>query len=429
MSKTSTGRSLVLILSSALLATTMPLSVSAQELDDLSVLEPRTLVEAVLARNPDMEAIQAAWDAQKAAEEATGALDDPMLSVSVAPFSLGGGEARTGYGVQVEQRFPFPGKRGLARQAAREEARMAGLDHEDFRLELARVAVRAYADYVAAHESLTLKQRQEELARETVTIAEGLYTVGRVPQQEPLQAELERVRLEHDRIVLETAVRLARTRLNTLLHRSPDAALPPPASLPEVRLSFTDATGEGHPRLQAAQAGVDAAAAAESLARRQFWPDFGVMAGYENMWEMPEHRWMLGATINVPLQRNVRHAAVDESRYRGTERRARLQSEQARLAAELADARHRAQETHHDLMLLEERTLPVARAQLEAAQSAYEAGQVNLTALLDAQRSLWAFEEREVNARAELAAYLADYNYALGLLPRVEATEHDGEQP
>ena len=399
------------------------------ELTRAEVLEAPALVEAVLARNPDMEAMQAAWQASQEVERGSGAWDDPMLGASLAPLSLGG-EARTGYAVQLEQRFPFPGKRGLEKDAAREGARMAEYGRETVRLQLARLTVRAFADYAAAHEALVLKHRQEDLARETVTVAEGLYTVGRVPQQEALQAELERVRLEHDRIVLETDWHTARARLNALLHREQDALLPPPAPLPErVALPEPNTDEQSHPRLQTLEAGIAAADAEEALARREYWPDFTIMAGYDNMWEMSEHRWMAGASINVPIQRTPRRAAVDEARYRSAEQRARLRGEQAQLKEAVTIALHRAREAHHDLVLLEERTLPVARAQVEAARSAYEAGQVTLTALLDAQRSLWAFEEREIKARAELSAYLADYDYARGLLPRLDPNTHHGEAP
>ena len=49
------------------------------------LLTPRQLVAAVLARNPTLPAMQAAWQAAQSRIEPAAALDDPMLSYAVAP--------------------------------------------------------------------------------------------------------------------------------------------------------------------------------------------------------------------------------------------------------------------------------------------------------------------------------------------------------
>lgn len=55
------------------------------ELDDLRRLDRQALIEAVLARNPSVEAAREGWSAALAEYPQVTALDDPMVEYSLAP--------------------------------------------------------------------------------------------------------------------------------------------------------------------------------------------------------------------------------------------------------------------------------------------------------------------------------------------------------
>ena len=55
------------------------------------------------------------------------------------------------------------------------------------------------------------------------------------------------------------------------------------------------------PELRAQRAVIAARQAELELARRGRQPDFEAMAGYNSMWDTPEHRWMVGLGLDHAL--------------------------------------------------------------------------------------------------------------------------------
>src|SRR4051812_11405518 len=88
-------------------------------------------------------------------------------------------------------------------------------------------------------------------------------------------------------------------------HGSAAPAGPPKARPPP------DGGGGNRPELASLGARLGGADAAVSLARSAYWPDVGVMVQYQNMLPMPEDHFMVGVSLNVPLQLGRRSAAVD----------------------------------------------------------------------------------------------------------------------
>ena len=58
-----------------------------------------------------------------------------------------------------------------------------------------------------------------------------------------------------------------------------------------------------HPRQVAAAARIRARRADVAQADRAFYPDFEVMASYDSMWDLWQHRWMIGAVGEPALMR------------------------------------------------------------------------------------------------------------------------------
>ena len=79
--------------------------------DTAEPLHRATLIEAVLAHNPNLEAAHQAWQAALARESKVAALADPTLGYSLAPLSIGSGDVRFGQRIELSQRLPYPGVR------------------------------------------------------------------------------------------------------------------------------------------------------------------------------------------------------------------------------------------------------------------------------------------------------------------------------
>jgi len=384
-------------------------------------LDRAALVGAVLARNPDVESARQAWRGALTEYRRATSLEDPMLSCSFAPLSIGGGaDVPFGQEIVVEQKIPFPGKRRLAGEVALAEAEAMRSEVDSVRLELALMASNLYDDYYLAARSLEVNQHHGQLLGQMKKSAEAQYVAGQASQQDPLQAEVELANLERDRITLEAERDTSVAQLNGLLRRSPDAPLPPAAELPAPPGLDADrrellAQALAHrPELGAAGARIRGGEAAMDLAGREFYPDLGVMGSYNSMWDMPEHRWMFGITLDIPLQRGRRRAATQAAEARTARARSQDLRLRDQIAVEVARAHVRVLEGARVVRLLDERLVPVARDQVRAALAGFSAGKNAFTAVVDAEKNQREVELQFHAARAELWRRVAALDRAVG---------------
>lgn len=389
-----------------------------------TTLEAEELVSAALSRSPTLPAAEAAVRAARERARQVGALEDPMAAVMVAPLSLGGGDAALGYEVRASQRLPYPGKRPLRRAVATAEAEGAEQELAQARLDVATSASTLFADYHLVAEHQEVVAEHVALLEAFQRVATARYAAGLAPQQAPLQAELELGEMLQEQVSLRARERVLRAQINALLHRAADAPLPPPAPLdlpsspPTASLEVTKEALTGRPEARAQQAEVAARRAALDLTRRGLYPDLELMAGYSSMWDMPEHRLVVGAGVNLPFfsRRRIR-AEIAEAEARVAEAEAEQQRIDDTFQARLAEATASTDEASQHLQLFRDRVLPAARDQVEAARAAFESGEQPMLALIEAERGL---RSAELGYHEVVAAYLrqaAEVERQLGRLP------------
>jgi len=383
---------------------------------DKSSLTSAHLVEAVLARNPDIPTMEAVWMAAKARIRQASSFDDPMLSYSIAPQSVGADGLDFGQKLSFSQRLPWPGKRGLRGDVARAESDAAFVGIGQARLKLTETAKAAYADWYFVHAAIRINGINKSLLQEFQNIAGIKYSAGRASRQDALRAEVKRVLLEHRDIVLERQRRDVLASINTLLQRLPDQSLPPPAGLPGIiplptveRLRAR--VLEHHPELRALMARTQASRHRERLAERNDYPDITLNAGYNTLWNQREKRLTVGASINIPLQ-GKRHAAKDEARALTLHLDSRQRATVSQLMGDLQRAVEKVRESEHVLSLYQGRLLPLAEENLEAARSDYETGSGNFFDLISAEKNLMQTRLQREQARA-------DYHRRLAALERL----------
>jgi len=376
------------------------------------------LVEAVLARNPDIPTMEATWEAAKARIEQANAFDDPMLSYSIAPQSAGADDMDFGQKLSLSQRLPWPGKRDLRGDVARAESDAAFVGIEQVRLKLTETTKAAYADWYFVHAAIRINGINKSLLQEFQNIAEIKYSAGRASRQDALRAEVERVLLEHRDIVLERHRRDVLADINTLLQRLPDQPLPLPAGLPEtIPLLAVEQLRklalEHHPALRALVARSQASRYRERLAERNDYPDITLNAGYNTLWNQSEKRLTIGASINIPLQ-GKRRAAKDEARAMTLRLDSQQRAKVSQLMGDLQRAVEKVRESEHVLSLYQDRLLPLAEENLQAAQSDYETGSGNFLDLISAEKNLMQTRLQREQARADYHRRLAALEHIVG---------------
>lgn len=384
------------------------MALAGPDLDFGPTVSRDELVHSVIARNPALEAAEAAVTAARARIRASGAWPEPRIGASLAPLSLGG--HATGWGVELAQALPLSGRPGLERTMARVRAARAEQDLAAVRLELAHATSELFDDWWLVERALELARVHVERLEELERSVRDRYVVGRAPEAAVLTAEVERLRLEREILALAARRDGTLAALNALLHREVDAPLAPPEAPSEPRTTPPSADlPVDWPDLRSIQASAELARVQERLARRAWTPDPMLMTEYSNMWPHEDHRWMVGLSVDVPVAVGARHGAVDAARAERAAAEARLaralddaMAEQHRSWLE-ADAARRAWE------LLAGRLVPVAAQRTDAARIAFEADRLDFQDLVEAERAL---------LEAELAAHtaLADHHRALAAL-------------
>ena len=406
-----------------------PAAARAQEdaLDGAERLDRAALMRMVLERNPSVDAARHAWRAAAAEVPQAGALPYPTVDYGVAPLSFGP-EDRLGQRVQATQRIPFPGKLGLREAMARAEAEMAEGDFRAMRLEIALAASLLFDDWYEVHRALEINAEHQELLDDFKRIAAARFASGQASMQDPLQAEVELAHLEHREIVLETERAVLRARINALLHRATRASLPPPPE--ELAPPATDDSAdlieralEGRPEVASADAGVRAGRASLSLAKRELLPDLMLMGSYDSMWMDPDHQWMAGVGITVPLWPGRVRGVRDEAHARFARAQRIRERVEDEIGLEVTRAQERLQEAHHVLRLVRDRVLPAARDQVSAARSGFESGRNSFLALIEAERNLRSVKLSLERALADLHRRQAELSRALGRIPAGAAPE------
>lgn len=400
-----------------------------------ATLERGALIMQVLARHPTLDAARNAWRAALAEVEQTQAFDDPMVAYRVAPLSISlpgiAPDAPFGHEIMLSQTMPFPGRRERAGDRALADVELARLQHHAAQLDLALAAAHLHADYVTNASKRAFTNEFATLVEQMRGSAAAQFEAGRGSLQDPLYAELELAHLEHDKIRLDAEGTVIVAHINSLLHRRPKAALPP-APL------WAAAPGSGHhhaddehehededleglalasrPDLAAARARIEAARAEVATADLAWWPDLSLNGSYNSMWDLPQHQWMIGASINVPIFGARDAASVGaHARMNGAESEEQGVVDEVRTEVEVA--RERVVAARHIVGLNEDRVLPAARARVAAARAALESGSGTFIFLIESEKELRDALLLQQVALADLDRRRAELDRSVGRLP------------
>ena len=394
-------------------------------LSELDWLERDMLIRAVVAHNPTIESARQAWEAAREREPQLSSLDDPTISYGFAPPSIFAGDVRYGQRIGFAQRLPYPGKRSLRGEIARAEADAAGHDYEAVRLQLATMASLLFDDYYFVARALEINTEHIGLLEDFKRIATARYASGLAAQQDPLQAEVEVAHVLHRALVLRTRQRTIVAQLNALLHRAPDASLPPPPSeltAPDITERADESLVE-RPELEARLAEIGAREAEVRLREKEFYPDFEATTSFNSMWGDWEYRWTVGIGINIPIRRDRLRAASAEAAAALKQAESAHTALEDRIRMEVYVARERWLETEHVAELFRSRLLPASADQIRAARVGFETGQNSFLELIEAERNQRSVQLGYEQAITDGYRRRAELDRALGRIPALSIEE------
>lgn len=388
------------------------------------------LVAEALANNPEVKASQARWDTLVNRARQAGTLEDPMImlraqSVLVRdPFAFDR-ENMSSKVIGISQMLPFYGKRALKREIADHAAEASRWLIEERRLELRRMVKETWSKIYLVDQSLLLIDRTIGALDDLTRFTESMYGVGEGLQQDVLQAQLQRSRMEDMRIVLVQRRRTLEATLNTLLYRPADVRIPELHDLAIEPVTIDAATLERlavaqRPILKSLEALTDKAVTGRRLAEKEFYPDFTLSLEYmlrepTGMGSEGYDMYSAGVTFNLPVQRERRHAMVAEAEaeIRMTQQDRAMMLNQIRLG--IADSLASMERSRKLAALYRDGIMPQATHALAASMSAYRVGKADFMNVLDGQMRLFEVEREYHDAVAEHQMQLAQLENLVGV--------------
>lgn len=377
-----------------------------------------------LAGNPEIRVAARRLAAAQAHVPVSGALDDPSFMYRGwgvplrQPWNYNAAQNM----FMVSQNFPGWGKRRLRSEVARSDVAEAKAALDNTRLQVRVEVQKGFYDLLRAQDEMRVHDEHIGIARQAVEAARIKYTVGKVPQQDILKAQVELTRLAEHLVHFDEDAEIARVRLNTLLGRDPgtpiqvggDYAIP--SQLPRLQ-ELEKLAVASRPDLAEAQAAIEKAVHEQALAQKGYTPDLSVAAGYMLMPgdTSQRNRYMVEGALTLPwLNRGKHNAEISEAKAKSSEQEAELAALRNVAFGQIQEALARAKAARRLADIYHVQLQPQAEATLRSTVIAYENDRTDFLNLLDSQTTVIDIDLAYFQAMADFESRFADLELATG---------------
>lgn len=379
------------------------------------------LVAEALVHNPEVLAMKERYEAARQRPPQEGSLPDPVFSPAYS--SIGEPWPGAGLGIwqvshvgfRVSQELPFLGKRKLRSEIASKEAEVEYHDYNLVRLRVISRLKQTYHQLQYTYAAIDILSRNREVLRKLLNVAQVTYISIRGAQEAELSSlEARLLRMERDKHSQEAEI-------NSLLDRDPSSPLarpvdmnepPPPAMIEEWLIRAQ----QNAPELLRERKMVEREELAARLARRQYWPDYRVSAGYFNMGSMPS-LYEFSIDVNVPVYfRQKQRVGVTEQLYALNQARHNYQAVNRALGLHIKNEHLRAETSFRLAKMYKETVIPQAKLAVESSLASYEAGAVDIMSFLSNYTLLVQAEMTQLDEMLNIRLALARLEELTGAL-------------
>jgi outer membrane protein, heavy metal efflux system len=401
--------------------------VAAGERQGQAALTLSELIAQALENNPDIQAAKKRVESVQARAKQSTYLEDPELNWEAwgVPLNQPVNYRKANpliFGVR--QKLPFFGKLGLKGEIAGQEVKMVEEELRAKEQEIIAKVKSSYADYFMASKNVEIYKELLELVRYTSTTAEGLYQVGRVPQQDVMKALLERTELLNKLTWAEKELTTSQAKLNTLLSRPLSSPLGQPAEpvLAPVDLQSSNLEKlaiEQRPEVRALESSINKSERAVELAERnRKYPDF--MVGLQYWYapdQSPKNMYTPMVSLSIPFSpwtKGKHDYEVEEALAERQAAKANLLAMKNMTLFEVKEMSAKVEAAMKSIAIYRDGLLPQAEQSFQAAVVAYQTGGVNFMTLLDAQRTIRDVRMGYYKALVDYEQSRADLERAVG---------------
>jgi len=377
------------------------------------VLQLDDLVRDALRANPEILAAQKRYEAARERPAQESSLPDPTLSLgynssgSPRPFAGIGREPVANAGLMISQEFPFPGKRKLRGDIAMREADAEFEQYQITQLSVLSRLKQAYHRLDYAHSMIEIMERQRDLMRQILRVAEARYSVGKAAQQDIFRAQTQLSILETRIEKMQQEKRSRAAEINSLLSRAPDSPLGRPAEdQPQpLRVPLDDLMAQvrqNAPLLRREQKMVERTELALNLARKQYYPDYTLSGGYFYMGGMPP-MYMARVDFKLPAYFwRKQRAGVAEQAGLLSQARHDYEAANQMLAFRVKDDYLMAETSYRLMNLYSTTVIPQSSLAFQSSLASYQTGAVDFLSVL---MNFTTMLDYELNYHEEMLSY------------------------
>ncbi|MCG6553708.1 MAG: TolC family protein [Candidatus Magnetominusculus sp. LBB02] len=382
------------------------------------------LIEEALTANHDIITAAAKAETSSFRVPQAASPPDPMFSFGYQNegfqrYTLGE-ESGAQWMFTLSQTFPFPGKLSLREKAAAKETDSLKLAAEDVRLQAVLRVKELYYDLLLSYKTIEIIKERAALFDAFTDAATARYSAGMGQQEDVLMAQKEKYMLMEKEQMEQQKIQTISGDLNTALGRDVNAPLGRPAIRPKTAYTMTlegsiRRAHEASPAIRAKEELLAQSKIKIDSARKDFYPDVTVMAGYSKRSGDFKDMWSLTASFPIPIfYKNKQNMAVSEAASMSTEAAHELDNLKAMRAASVRENYKMIQSSEKLMGLYKDALIPKTWQDYELAVSGYVNGRVDaltvvtrLKSLLDYELDYWSQYTVREKAAARLEALTA----------------------
>ncbi|MBI5274208.1 MAG: TolC family protein [Chlamydiales bacterium] len=388
-----------------------------------SSLQLGTLIEEVLKRNPNLEAARERIQAAAQVVPRVQVLDDPEFKfLSDYNNFKSKSEFIPMLQYQISQTFPFPGKLGLKGNVAAEILKQFQSQELITKRDLILQTKKLYFQLFFNHASFQINQNNRDLVKNLIDASLALYKSGVAGYEEVAKAQVELQVLDEQLLTIETDRIFIVSMLNAILDRPQKDPFGQPVEDFRSSVDFSYDKLERlaiqkRPELKEIQAMVEEQQMMEKLAKREYFPDITISAGYEQITHnLRDNAWEASISFKIPLwvgQRQKRQ--VREAQARASANRNALKGMEALVRGQIQETLGKLKANEERLLLYETGLLPKIQEALKASEASYRAGKGAFLFLLDTRRQYQDISLEYERVRAEKESLIAELERAVGI--------------
>jgi outer membrane protein TolC len=373
-------------------------SVFAQE------LKVEDLVNEALRNNPEILAYRARIDAARQRIPQAKSLPDPMLMFGYQNEGFDrytyGEELGAQWMFGASQQFLFPGKRALKGEMAERDAESLEAMLELLKLRTASRVKELYLDLFLAYKNIDLLKSREDLFARIEDLALARYSTGKAMQQEVLMAQTEKYMLLEKEAMFRQKIESLEAMLRATIGREGGATLGRPGD-PSYQLFLYNAEEavqmalSHSPEIKSRNKMIEAADAKVRMARKEFFPDFSVNAGYYNRRGDFKDMWSLTSTFNIPVYyKSKQEPALLEAKAGLAQAKQELEAAKLMIAAAIKDNISMIKSADKLMDLYKSGLIPKNTQDVESALSGYATGRTEAIVVLSRLKTLLEYENQ-----------------------------------